>query len=563
MKKIVPLLSLLILSFSSPPRQDVLEADLILTNGAIYTMDAVRSWVEALAVKEGKIIYAGPRHGLGKIDPPSPRIIDLGGRMVLPAFHDSHVHPVSGGLESNQCELNGLSSVAEVLARVKACALGNPEKLWITGGGWELPLFPGAHPRKEALDEIVRDRPVYLTAADGHSAWVNTRALALAGIDADTSHPENGHIEKDPHTGEPTGTLREAAMELVERLIPRPSLQERVEGLKRALQMANGFGITSIQEANGSRDFLEAYAALESRGELTARVVVALRTQPQGGIAQLQDLKQLRAGFGGQRLRATAAKIFVDGVIESHTAALLEPYTDTPGVRGQPRLKQPALNDLVAALDEEAFQVHMHAIGDRAVRMALDAVQVAHERNGYQDRRHHISHLQLIDPTDIARFRSLQVIANIQPLWAYADTYITELTQPLLGSERSRWLYPFGSLYRSGAVMVAGSDWSVSSMNPLLAIQVALTRKAIESPRSPSWLPEQKMELPAMLALYTINGAFLNHQEKRTGSLELGKEADLIVLDRNLFEIPDSEIHRARVLLTLLAGQEVFRHPEF
>lgn len=539
-------------------------AELVLTNGSIYTMDGGRSWAESLAIGEGRILYVGSQAGLSEWIGPETRRMDLQGRMVLPGFHDAHVHLVSGGRALGLCHVADLESVEEILEAVGKYSDENPDRPWIEGSGWDLPLFPDAHPRKELLDAVVFDRPVYLRAADGHSAWVNSRALEVAGLDARTPDPPGGRIERDPLTGEPTGTLREEAMDLVHRHIPEPSLEELVDGLRRAVERANRFGITSVQEANASEAHLEAYLRLAQEGDLTLRVVAAQEVDLAEGVEQIPRLIEKRDRFRSDRLRASAAKIFVDGVIESRTAALLEPYLGrADDRRGDLTLSAAQLDRLVTALAAAGFQVHLHAIGDRAVRSALDACGRALEGNGNRDLRHHIAHLQLIDPQDIPRFRSLGVVANFQPLWAYADRYITELTEPFLGPARSRWLYPLFSVFQTGALIVAGSDWPVSSMNPLEAIQVGATRSDRRDPQASAWIPEERMPLPAMLWAYTSAGAFVNHQERDTGSLEAGKWADLIVLDRNIFEVDERQIHTVRVLATMLAGEVVYRDPIF
>jgi len=283
---------------------------------------------------------------------------------------------------------------------------------------------------------------------------------------------------------------------------------------------------------------------------------------PTKGLAQIPFLIDMRNRYQGKRLRANAVKIFADGVIEARTAAMLQPYLDH-GDLGKPNWDAETLKKMVPALDSAKFQVHIHAIGDRGIRMALDAFAAARDKNGSRDSRHHIAHLELIASTDVQRFRQLGVIANFQPLWAYADSYITELTEPALGPARSRWLYPIASVLKTGAVMACGSDWSVSSMNPLDAMQVAVTRRGLEDSTGAAWRPEELVELAPMLAGYTINGAYVNFEEKENGSLEVGKAADLIVLDRNIFEIPLHAIHRIKVLLTLLEGKEVYREAAF
>jgi predicted amidohydrolase YtcJ len=482
--------------------------------------------------------------------------------MLLPGFVDSHVHPVSSGMQMNDCALTNIKTVPAILDTVKQCKANLKSKKWIVGAGWDLPLFEKANPSKVLLDQIVPDIPVFLEAMDGHSAWVNSKALAVAGVNKDTKDPERGRIERDQN-GEPTGTLREAAIGLVSRHIPSPAQSDYLEGLRRALKLANSFGITSVQDASASLEELEAYKTLDHRGELTLRVVAATKINPDQAEAQIPELIKRRALYNTPRLNTTAAKIFADGVIESHTALLLEPYVDQPGNRGPANYTSEKLTSLITALDRAGFQVHVHAIGDGAVRMALDAFEAAQKSNGRTDLRHHIAHLELISPDDIPRFAKLGVIANFQPLWAYADSYITDLTEPILGPERSRWLYPIGSVVKTGAVVVGGSDWSVTSLNPLEAIQIGVTRYGLDDAKRVSWLPDERADLATMIAAYTINGAYLAHREKQTGSIEVGKAADLIVLSENLFTIPVHSIHKARVLLTLLDGKEVFRDPEF
>jgi predicted amidohydrolase YtcJ len=557
------LIAAVLVSVSCGRKEAVRPADLILMNGAVYTMDKAQPWAEAVAVTADKIVYAGPARGAGRFKGSGTKTIDLGGRMVLPGFQDSHIHLIEGGIETSQCNLGGLQTREAVFAGIKDYAASRPDEKWITGGRWELPVFPAANPTKEDLDKLVPDRPACLSAADGHSAWVNSRALKIAGITRDTPDPAGGRIERNPKTGEPTGTLRESAGGLVEEHIPELGADAYIKGLRAGLEMARRFGITSIIEANAGEKILGAYSALDKSGELTLRVLASLHVDTDKGPSEVDRLVKLRETYRGPHLRATTAKIFADGVIESHTAALLEPYLGRPGDRGLPLLEPGAFDRLAIALDAAGFQIHVHAIGDRAIRMTLDAMEAAGRANGLRDLRHHICHLELIDPADIPRFKALGVVANFQALWAYADPYITQLTIPILGPGRSRWLYPIGSVVRTGAVIVGGSDWSVSSANPLDAIQVAVTRRDPEGPPGPAWIPEEIVDLPTMLAAYTTNGAYLSHEETARGSIAPGLTADLIVLDRNLFKIPASDIHKAKVLLTLFEGKPVFRALSF
>jgi len=535
-------------------------ADLVLLNGAIHARAGDTVSVEALAVRDGLIVYAGSSAGAEASIGEGTRVIDLAGKMVLPGFHDTHMHP-RGGLGLAEPRLDDLESREAILDSVRRYAAGHPELAWIRGRGWQLPVFPGANPRKEWLDSVAGDRPGYLSAADGHSAWVNSRALALAGITRETPDPPNGRIERDPRTGEPSGTLRESATGLVARHLPRRTTREIEAGLRRALAMANGFGITSLYDADADPELLAGYAALDSAGLLTARVIAALSTDPRAGPLQVDSLRAWRGRYAGTRyFSPRAAKIFVDGVIEAGTAALLAPYQGGTG-SGEPTLSPGALDTLVAALDAAGFQVHTHAIGDRAVRMSLDAFAFARRHNGPRDARPMIAHLELIDSADIARFAAQGVVPSFQPLWAYADSYIRDLTEPVLGPARSRWLYPIASVSRAGAPLAAGSDWPVSSMNPLLAVQVAITRRPPDTTTGPAWLPEQRVTLATILTAYSEGGAWAAGEESRTGTLEVGKAADLIVLDRNLYRIPPVEIHSVKVLLTLLDGREVWRDP--
>ena len=532
-------------------------AELVFRNGAVYTVDAVRSWAEAVAVREGRIVYVGTNAGATKWIGPKTRSVDLQGKMLLPGFHDSHVHLVGGGIELAECNINDMTNLEEILGAVRRYAAANPDKKWIRGGGWPLTLEDG-NPRKELLDQVLADRPVILDAFDGHSTWANSKALEICGITKDTPDPPRGRIERDPKTGEPTGTLRESASRLVINKIPPYTHEENVRGLRRGLEMANRLGITSIQEASVAEHHLEAYAELDRAGELTVRTVTAMKIDPAKFSAQLPQFAAWREKYRSKRLRTTSVKIFLDGVIESRTAAVIEPYLGEARDRGWLNLELETLKPLAAELDRMGFQIHIHAIGDQAIQSALDALEFARQCNGVRDARHHIAHLELFDPPDLARFQRLGVIANFQPLWASADLYIVKMTEPILGPARSRWLYPIKSVADTGAVIACGSDWSVTSMDPLEAIQIAVTRRGLEAGPGPAWIPEEVVDLPLMIAAYTINGAYVNFEEQETGSIEVGKSADLIVLDRNLFELPRHEIQTAKVLLTMLEGQVIY-----
>jgi predicted amidohydrolase YtcJ len=534
-------------------------ADLVLRNGAVYTVDSTRSWAGAVAVRSGRIVHVGddvPAELIGD----DTEVVDLAGGMLLPGFQDGHVHLLLGGVELGECTLFTLETARAVLDSVAACAKARPQG-WLRGVGWELPAFPRANPSRLDLDRIAPGRPAFLEAADGHSAWVNSRALQLAGITRDTRDPEDGRIERDPRTGEPSGTLRESAIELVSRLLPERTQAELAEGLSRALRLAAERGITAVTEASASEATLRAYADADRAGRLTARVVVAADAEPDSGGVEgvVRRLGDWRSRYTTRRVRPSAAKLFQDGVIESGTAALLAPYLDRKGDAGQPRYAQAVLDSLALALDRAGWQVHVHAIGDRAIRMSLDALERAREVNPPRDARHTITHLQLIDPADLPRFGRLGVVANFEPFWANGDEYLTRLAEPSLGPARSRWLYPIGSMAKSGAVVSGGSDWSVSSLAPLDGIQVAVTRRPPDEPSAPPWRPEEVVDLATAIAMYTTNAAYQHHLERETGSIEVGKLADLVVLERNLFEVAPGELHAVRVMRTILEGITVYR----
>ena len=532
-------------------------ADIVFRNGSIYTVDVNRSWADAVAIRDGRIVYVGANAGAEPLVGPSTQVVDLEGRMMLPGFQDVHIHPIGGGIEAQACNLNGLATLEEYIATIATCAEENPDEPWITGGGWSMAVFgPGANASAELIDEVVPDRPVMLTSADGHSAWVNSKALEIAGITADTPNPPDGVIDRGPN-GQPLGSLQEGAMYLVSRHAPSIDSETRTDGLQYAINMLNDYGITSIQDASVGEEDLQAYRALDERGELHLRVVGSLWWERDKGLEQIEGFKRLREQYTAGRVRAGTVKIMQDGVMENFTAAMLEPYIDQGGTKGIPMVEPELLKRAVTALDAADFQVHFHAIGDAAIRQSLDAVEAALEANGNLANRHHISHLQLIDPADIPRFADLHVVANFQPLWAYADDYITDLTIPFIGEERARWLYPIDSVHEAGGMIAFGSDWSVSSANPFEQMETAVTRMGALGETTEPFLPQERIGLPLALAAFTINAAYVNSQEDTTGSIEVGKYADLIVVDRNLFDIEPEGISETNVLVTMIEGQVV------
>ncbi|MCT9821280.1 amidohydrolase [Microbacterium sp. W1N] len=546
-------------------------ADLVFVGGAVFTGDTVRSRADAVAVRDGRIIAVGRGHddGIRDLIDARAEVVDLAGRMLVPGFQDAHVHPVWGGLDMLRCNLADDATREQYLARIAAYAAAHDDE-WILGGGWQMSAFPGGTPTAADLDAIVPDRPVFLTNRDGHGAWVNSRALERAGIRDDTPDPADGRIERLPG-GAPSGTLHEGAMTLVNRLLPEDSADRMLEALLLGQRYLHSFGITAWQDAIVGSEYGDAadpapsYVRAEREGLLTGRVVGSLWFDRTRGIEQIPDLVAARERFTGERFRATTIKVMQDGVAENFTAAMLEPYgdghghpTDNSGISFVP---PEVLSDAVPRLDALGFQVHFHAIGDRAVRECLDAVEQAIVRNGRSDNRHHIAHIQVVHPDDIARFRRLGVAANMQSLWATLEPQMVELTLPFLGAPRSAWQYPFGDLMRAGTVLAAGSDWSVSSPDPLAAIHTAVNRQAApghEEGDYEPFLPEQAIDLATSLTAYTAGSAWVNHLDGDTGTIEVGKLADLAVLDRDPFDGPIDRIGATRVLQTFVDGARVY-----
>ncbi|MDQ3659836.1 MAG: amidohydrolase [Actinomycetota bacterium] len=538
-------------------------ADLILTGGAVYTMDAVRSWAEAVAVSHGRIIARGSAADLSELRGPGTVELDCRDRLVLPAFQDAHVHALWDGLSRRSCDLHHLSGKSEYQAAVKAYADKHPELEWIDGDGWSMEAFPSGTPHRTSLDEVVSDRPVFLVNRDGHGAWANSKALELAGITGATSDPSGGRIERDAD-GEPMGTLHEHAMDLVERLLPKPSLGDRCSALEDAQVYLHSLGITAWQDPSVTEEIFTAYKKVNEQGGLSARVSLDLLWERDQDESQLERLIEMREEATAGRLRASGIKFFVDGVAENFTAGMIEPYLGSDGLPsdnyGMSMIEPAALARFVTLLDHHLFQVHFHAIGDRATREALDAVEQSLEKNGRRDSRHHICHLQVVQPQDIPRFRALGVVANCQPLWACDEPQMRELTIPFLGEERAALQYPFASLHRAGAVLAFGSDWTVSTPDPLEQIEVAVNRVAPQTRELAPFLPQERLSLPESLAAFTIGSAFVNRLENVTGSIEEGKDADLVVLDRDPFDPESGPIGDASAALTLVEGTVVHQN---
>lgn len=543
-----------------PSEEQPTRADTVFRNGHIYTVDSVRSWAEAIAIRDGRIIFVGPNEEVTEFVGPDTAVVDLHGRMMLPGIQDVHIHPIEAGVEATMCDLENLESIDAYKHAIGKCAENDPDAPWIVGIGWTFSVFgPGVTPDRRVLDEVVSDRPVYVSSYDEHAGWVNSVALEIAGITRDTPDPPGGQIIHDPATGEPNGTLQEEARHLVKKFMPQTSLQEKIAGLRSSMKILNAWGITSIQDASVDGDEeLRVYKALEDSGELSLRVTAAMRWYPERGMEQLEALISMRNLYASELIDASTAKIWQDGVMENYTAAMLEPYQIPGGSRGDPLVDPEQLKRIVTRLDAEGFQVHFHAIGDAAVRQSLDAVEEALTKNGRLGHRHHIAHLQVIDPADIPRFKALDVVANFQPLWAIADVYVTEINIPSIGEQRARWMYPIRSVQEAGGKIAFGSDWSVTTANPFPQIETALTRQGADDELYPVFIPEERLDLATAIAAFTINAAFVNRREADTGSIEVGKKADLVVLDQNIFEVEAKKISETKVLLTMFDGRVIY-----
>jgi predicted amidohydrolase YtcJ len=539
--------------------------DLILVHGRIHTEDASRSVAQALAVRGNTIIAVGPDRDVSALKGPMTRSIDLAGRVVLPGIIDAHTHPAESAQDQNKCSLEDkMLAAAEIKVQVAACLRRQPaeRKLWFE----VVQLNPsGVTLTLHDLDAMLSNRPMLLEGSDGHTVWANSAALKASNIGPATSDPAGGRIEHDP-SGNPTGTLRDVAAEIVLGAKPAPSLDFEVSQLDKAFAGMRAIGITSVQDADTDDHDMQLYRRLYDAHRLNMRVRATFGLKETGRIADaiIADAIAFREKWAidPDFLRADALKIFADGVIEypSQTAALLAPYLDRAGRptgnRGPTYFTQDQLDRIVSVADAAGFTVHVHAIGDRAVRSALDAFANARQHNGMLDNRDQIAHLELVEPADFSRFRELGVIANFQLLWAESDPYVSKATLPYIGPERSRYLYPARSLRDSGALIVGGSDWGVSSFNPFAAMEHAVTRR--EGRGREALLPEQSIGLQDMVDAYTINAAFALKQEHTTGSLEPGKRADFIVLDRDIFGIDPFDLHDTRILATYLDGREVY-----
>lgn len=541
-------------------------ADVVLSNGAVYTVDRNRNWAQAVAIRGDQIVYVGSDEGAKKYIGKNTKVTDLKGEMVLPGFIDSHTHASKTTGLIYSIDLFDASSIEEYVTVIQTFVDEHTDEESFQGRGWSNPVAPGIGPRKEVLDKITADVPIALTSDDGHSLWVNSASLKLAGITKDTKNPEGGIIERDPETGEPSGTLREKAMDLVLKKIGGYTVQQYKSGIEAYQDKAVERGVTTVRDPDMMRypNVLEAYEELAKENKLTIRFRNAITANPDKGPEQIAEFVKIRERNQNPLFQINAVKIFMDGVIEGATAYLEKPY-EHKHTNGELIWKPDVYKQTAAAADKAGFQLHVHSIGDASTRIALDGMEYAEKQNGKHDSRHSLVHLQLVNKEDIARFKNLGAVGIVQPFWFMQEEgYYDEIEVPYLGKERAETEYPMKSFLNQGVHIASSSDYIVTpEFNPLHGIQQGITRiEEGESDPAKIANPEERATLADMIASFTIDGAYANHVDELTGSIEVGKKADIIVLDKNLFNIPATQIKDAHVVLTLVEGKEVYRQKE-
>ena len=550
---------LLVALLIAPQTPEAPEA--IFHNAHVFTADPARPSAEAFAVADGRIVAVGGSAEMLKLAGPSTRRVDLHGAFVSPGFGDSHLHFMSGSLTLKAVTLDGLTNLKMIQSRIGAYAKANPSASWVTGRGWNYGAFPGNLPHRKWLDEIVPDRPAFMQGYDGHTGWANSEALKLAGITRDTKDPANGVIVRDAQ-GEATGALKEAAQGLVRRLIPKPTDEDKYRALKAGIDLAASYGLTFAHNAGFDLADLPIYERVMKEGGLKVRFYNALPFRPDPDAATLAQYRELKAKYSGPRFRFGAIKALDDGVVESKTAWMLEPYAGGGGT-GIPNYTAEELKRGVAAFDKEGFQIFIHAIGDRAIRTTLDAFENAAKVNGTSGRRHRVEHIEVPQLAEIARFKPLGVIASTQALFANPDENTLGAYAGALGPERAARAMAFKAIDDSGAVQAFGSDWPVFSMEVLRGIYCAVTRETPEGTPAGGWQPQSRLSAEAALRHFTTDGAYAGFNEKDFGKIAPDLFADFVVLSRDITKGAPKDILTTHVLLTVMGGRETYRAKGF
>ena len=566
-KRVVVLgvLAIAVFATAQTPKQQ--PADTIITHARIYTVNAKQPWAEAIAISGDKIVAVGSAEQVVSYKGASTSVIDAGGRLVLPGFTDCHIHFLDGSLSLGRIQLEGVTSLTEIQKRVKDYSAQHPDQPWILGRGWSYPVFAPGLPDKKYLDEIVPNRPVYLEGFDGHTWWANSKALQLAGITRATKDPPGGAFVRDAKTGEPTGAIKEdAADAVVKKVIPIPPRAERLQALRNGIKEANRVGLVRVHSAGGvsiaasDLDNAELFDELRKSGELNLRFYLAYRMNPpEASEKDFAAIDEARRRYHDEWISAGAAKFFLDGVIETHTAAMLAPYSDDPSLKGSLWWEPAKYQAAISELDRRGVQVFTHAIGDLAIRTALDAYQTAAKQNRTADSRHRIEHIEDASAADIPRFGPLGVLASMQPLHAYPDDDTLKVWSGNVGPERAQRAWAWKSIQDAGGHLAFGSDWPVVTLNPWPGVQNAVTRQTAEGNPPGGFVPRERLSVDDAIRGYTLGAAFAGHREKTEGSIEAGKLGDLIVLSQDLFKIDPNQIGNTEVLMTIVGGKIVYR----
>jgi predicted amidohydrolase YtcJ len=541
-------------------REDDGPVDLIVINGRVYSA-ANDEMAEAVAVRGNTVVRVGTNREVQRLRRAQTTVIDAKGGAVVPGFNDAHAHLVSGGLSLDQVSLSDAKTVDEIKDTIRVWAEAHPERQWITGRGWYYQPFNGAMPTRQMLDALVPDRPAYLVAYDGHTGWANTQALKAAQITRATTNPPNGIIVRDSR-GEPTGALKEAAMALVSAIAPQPTEEDRLAAIGAAIDEAHRLGITSVQDAGGPASDLELYDRLRKRNKLTLRIYQALRADASLTESRLEELERVRARFADDPLLKTGAiKLVADGVIESHTAAMLEPYANRPSITGDARFTPAQMNAVVGMLDRRGWQVMTHAIGDAAVRMTLDAYEAAAKAGPPPERgrRHRIEHIETIDPADVPRFGRLGVIASFQPVHATPSPTPGDVWGTNIGPERAGRGWLWNSIAKAKGPLAFGSDWPVMTFDPKIGLHVAVTRTTEDGLPKGGWIPAERLTLRRAIQVYTRDGAWASFDEQRKGILARDMLADIVVLSDDIFAAPPARLTTTEVVVTIADGKVVYR----
>jgi predicted amidohydrolase YtcJ len=516
-----------------------------------------------VAVTDGKIVSVGEDAETEKLRGPGTKVIDAGGRLVLPGFVDCHIHFLDGSLSLGRVNLEGAKDASDIQQRLRDYAAKHPGNDWVLGRGWNYAMFGAeALPHKKYLDEVFPDRPVFLEGYDGHTYWANSKALSAAGITNETADPPNGVIVRDPKTHEATGALKESAQRLVAQVVPKPSRSENLAALRAGIKWSNEHGLTRVHSAGGDFEYLDLYDELRREGQQTLRFYIAYFLNPPELRPQdIDAIEAARKKFHDEWIDTNVVKMMVDGVIESHTAAMLEPYSDDPSTKGKLFWDPAKYTAAVAELDKRGLQLFTHAIGEYGVRTALDAYAHAEQVNHTNDRRPRIEHIETITAADIPRFGQLGVIASMQPLHSYPDNNTLEVWARNAGPDRASRAWAWKSISNAGGRLAFGSDWPVVTLNPWEGIQTAVTRQTTEGKPEAGFVPEQRLSVAETVRGYTLGAAYAGRREKTEGSIEPGKLADVIIVSQNIFEIDPHRIAETKVLTTIVGGRVVYDAP--